>query len=56
MPFVMATTPKRCQQMINEILMHMIDLSVVAVINDIFIYSQTKKEHERLLNEVLIRL
>jgi hypothetical protein len=39
--------------MINEIFINMIDLGIVAYINDILIYSQTKEEHEKLVKEVL---
>jgi hypothetical protein len=31
----------------------MIDLGIVTYIDDIVIYSQTKKKHERLINEIL---
>jgi hypothetical protein len=56
MPFGMATTPSLFQNMHNEIFNHLIDLGVVAHINDKIIYSKTKAEHERLVNEVLSRL
>jgi hypothetical protein len=42
--------------MINEIFKDMIDLGIIAYIDDILIYSQTKEEHEKLIKEVLSRL
>ena len=56
MPFGMANAPASFQNMINDIFKDMIDLGVVAYIDDILIYSQTKEEHERLVKEVLSRL
>jgi hypothetical protein len=56
MPFGMANAPASFQNMINEIFKDMIDLGVVAYIDDILIYSQTKEEHERLIKEVLSHL
>jgi hypothetical protein len=56
MLFGMVNAPESFQNMINEILNDMIDLSVVAYINDFLIYSQTKVENERLVKEVLSRL
>jgi hypothetical protein len=42
--------------MINEIFKDIIDLGVVAYIDDILIYSQTKEEYEKLIKEVFSRL
>jgi hypothetical protein len=56
MPFGMVNAPASFQNMINQIFNDMIDLSVIAYIDDILIYSQTKGEHERLVKEVLSRL
>jgi hypothetical protein len=44
------------RNMINTIFKHMIDLGILTYIDNIFIYSQTKEEHERLIKEVLSRL
>jgi hypothetical protein len=50
----MANAPASFQNMIHEIFKDMIDLGIVAYIDDILIYSQTKEEHEKLVKEVLI--
>jgi hypothetical protein len=39
--------------MINEILKDMIDFSIVAYIDNINIFSQTKEEYKKLVKEVL---
>jgi hypothetical protein len=56
MLFGMANTPASFQNMINDIVKDMIDLGVVAYIDDIHIYSLAKEEHEKLIKEVLSRL
>jgi hypothetical protein len=48
MPFGMANAPKSVQNLINEIVKAMIDLGIVAYIDNILIYSHTKEEHEKL--------
>jgi hypothetical protein len=53
MPFGMANALASFYNMINEIFKDMIDLGIVAYIDDILIYSQTNEEHERLIKEVL---
>jgi hypothetical protein len=55
-PLGIADAPALFQNMINEIFKNMIDLGVVAYIDDILIYSQTEEEHEKLIKEVLSRL
>jgi hypothetical protein len=52
----MANFPLSFQNMINKILKDMIDLGIVAYIHDILIYRETKKEHKRLVKEVLTLL
>jgi hypothetical protein len=39
--------------MINNILKKIIDLSIIAYINRILIYSQTKKVYEKLMEDIL---
>jgi hypothetical protein len=53
MPFGIANAPTSFHNMINEIFKDIIDLGVVAYIDDIFIYNQTKEESEKLVKEVL---
>jgi hypothetical protein len=56
MPFGIANAPASFQNMINKIFKDMINLGIIAYINDILIYSYTKEEHEKLIKEVLSRL
>jgi hypothetical protein len=49
----MAHTSGLFQNMINKIFNHIIDLSIMAYINDILIYTQTIEEHEKLIEVVL---
>jgi hypothetical protein len=56
MLFGMANAPMSFQNMINEIFKDMINLSSIAYIDDILIYSQTKEEHEKLVKEVISHL
>jgi chromosome condensin MukBEF complex kleisin-like MukF subunit len=56
MPFGMVNAPASFQNMINKIYKDMIDLAVVAYIDDILLYSQTEEEHEKLVKEGLSRL
>jgi hypothetical protein len=42
--------------MINEIFKDMIDLGIIAYIDNKLIYSQTKEKHEKLLKDVFSRL
>jgi hypothetical protein len=53
MPFGMAKTAASFQNIINEILKDMIDVGIITYIDDILIYSETKQEHEKLVNEGL---
>jgi chaperone required for assembly of F1-ATPase len=52
-PFRIATALALFQNMIKEIFKDIIDHGIIADINDILIYSQTKEKHERLVKEVL---
>jgi hypothetical protein len=56
MLFGMATALASFQNMINEIFKDMIDLGIIAYIDDILIFSQIKEEHEKLVKEVLSHL
>jgi hypothetical protein len=52
----MANGPASFQNRIDKIFKDMIDLRIVAYIDDILIYIQIKEEHEKLIKEVLSRL
>jgi hypothetical protein len=56
MPFGIAYTPGSFQKMINKIFKEMINRGVTGYIDNILIYSHTKKEHERLIKAVLSHL
>ena len=49
MPFGLANAPATFQTMIQEILKDLIDVRVVAYIDDILIYSSSLVEHEKLV-------
>jgi uncharacterized membrane protein len=53
MPFGIANALASFQTMINEMFKDMIDLGVVAYIDNILIYSPTKEDNEKLVKEVL---
>jgi hypothetical protein len=52
MPFGLANTPATFQTMIQENLKDLIDMGVVAYIDNIFIYTSTEEEHICLISEV----
>jgi chaperone required for assembly of F1-ATPase len=54
--FGIPNTPALFQNIIDEIFQDLIDLGVVAYIDDILMCSQTKEEHEKLVKEVLSHL
>jgi hypothetical protein len=56
MPFGSANAPATFQTMIREILKDLIEMGVVAYIDDILIYTSTQEEHICLVAEVLARL
>jgi len=56
MSFGLCNAPVTFQAMMDHILHDLLDKGVVVYIDDILIYSQTQKEHEILVKEVLARL
>jgi transposase InsO family protein len=56
MPFGLANAPATFQTMIQDILRDLIDMGVVAYIDDILVYAATVEEHDRLVGDVLSRL
>jgi hypothetical protein len=56
MLFGMANAPASFQNMINEMFKDIIDLGIIAYIDERLIYSQTKEEYEKLVKEVLSHL
>jgi hypothetical protein len=55
-PFWMANAPSSSQNVINKIFKNMIDMGIVAYIDDILILSQPNEEYEKLVKEVLSNL
>jgi hypothetical protein len=53
MPFTMMNILVSFQSIIDKIIKNMIILCLIAYIDDIFIYSQTKKDFKRLLKDIL---
>jgi len=56
MPFGLTNTPSTFQDMINHVLSDLLDIGVLAYMDDILVYAKTEKEHDRLVKEVLERL
>jgi len=42
--------------MMNHVLLDLLDVGVLAYMDDILVYAKTEKEHDRLVKEVLERL
>ena len=53
MPFGLTNAPATCQALINNVLRHHLDETVVAYLDDILIYSENEEEHVRHVKEVL---
>ena len=56
MPFGLTNAPATCQQMINDALRDLLDVTVVAYLDDILIYSKDPAKHESHVKQVLERL
>jgi len=56
MPFGLTKAPSTFQDMMNHILSDLLDVGVLAYMDDILIYTKAKEEHDRLVKEVLERL
>jgi hypothetical protein len=55
-PFGLSNAPATFQDMINHIFKDMIDLGLLASIDDLLIYAKTEEEHDGIVKEVLRRL
>jgi hypothetical protein len=53
MPFGLTNAPAVCQALINNVLREHLDITVVAYLNDILVYSQTLEEHKVYVRQVL---
>jgi len=56
MLFGLTNAPATFQDMMNHILRNMIDLGLLAYIDDLLIYTKTEEEHNTIVKEVLQRL
>jgi len=56
MPFGLMNTPSTFQDVMNHVLSDLLDMGVLAYMDDILVYAKTEEEHGRLVNEVLGRL
>jgi len=56
MPFGLTNTPSTFQDMMNHVLSDVLDVGVLAYMDDILVYAKTEEEHDRLIRKVLERL
>jgi len=56
MPFGLTNAPSTFQDMMNHVLSDLLDVGVLAYMDDILVYSKTEDDHNRLVKEVLKRL
>ena len=56
MPFGLTNAPSTFQDMMNHVLSDLLDVGVLAYMDNILVYAKTREEHDRLVNEVLRRL
>jgi len=56
MPFGLTNTPSTFQDMMNHIFSDMLDVGVLAYMDDILIYADTEERHDNTVREVLKRL
>jgi len=56
MPFGLTNAPATFQDMINHIFRDMLDLGLLAYIDDLLIYAEKVEEYDKIVKEVLQRL
>jgi len=56
MPFGLTNTPSTFQDMMNHVLSDMLDIRVLAYMDNILVYADTEEGHDRTVKEVLKRL
>jgi len=52
MPFGLTNAPSTFHDMMNHVFSDMLDLEVLAYMDDILIYTQNKSEHDRIVRKV----
>ena len=56
MPFSLTNAPATFQAYINKALVGLVDISYIVYLDNIFIYSDTRKQHVQDVYKVLTRL
>ena len=56
MPFGLTNAPSTFQDMMNHVLSDVLDIGVLAYMDDFLIYAKTEEEHDKLVRKVLGRL
>jgi len=56
MPFGLTNAPSTFQDMMNQVLSDLLDVGVLAYMDDILVYTNTREEHDHIIKEVLQRL
>jgi len=56
MPFGLTNAPSTFQDMMNHVFSDMLDIGVLAYMDDILVYPKTWEEHDQIVKEVLKRL
>jgi len=56
MPFGLTNAPSTFQDMMNHVFSDMLDVGVIAYMDDILVYADTEEGHDRTVKEVLKRL
>jgi len=56
MPFGLTNAPSTFQDMMNHVLSDILDVGVLAYMDDILVYGKTQEEHDALVKDVLERL
>jgi len=56
MPFGLTNAPSTFQDMMNHVFSDMLDVGVLAYMDDILVYTKTREEYDQIVKEVLRRL
>jgi len=56
MPFGLTNAPSTFQDMMNHVLSDLLDVGVLAYMDDILVYANTKEKHDHIVKEVLKHL
>jgi len=56
MPFGLTNAPSTIQDMMNHVFSNMLDMGVLAYMDDILVYAKTEEEHDKTVKEVLKQL